>query len=402
MKEGWIESTIGDCFFSIKNGANIKQVKGATGIPITRIETLSNGIFNRDRLGYANIGDVTKYESYILNDGDILVSHINSMKYIGRAVLYKKKGNETIIHGMNLLSIVSDKTKIIPDFARYYFQTESYKKDIQSISNQSVNQASFNVTSFKKISFKYPSLSEQTRIVEKLDAAFEKIDRLKENAEKGLQAVKDLWEATLTKELSHKEGWKETSIGEICEIVRGKRFVRADIVENGVPCIHYGDMYTHYGMSATKAKGCVSPELAKKLRFANKNDVVVVAAGENKYDIGVGMVWLGSEPAVVHDACFILKHSQNPMFLSYYFRSTPYHRYLKDEVNEGKICSFLTKPLAAAKISLPPLAVQNEIVKKLDDVRDRVEKLIANYKETIDSYAPLKQAILRKAFSGEL
>ena len=44
MKQGWEIKKLGDCFGYIKNGANIKQERGAGGIPITRIETLS-GVF---------------------------------------------------------------------------------------------------------------------------------------------------------------------------------------------------------------------------------------------------------------------------------------------------------------------------------------------------------------------
>lgn len=393
----WEEKKLGDICL-IARGGSPRPIKsfltndedGVNWIKIGDAEIGSKYIYNtKEKILQSGVS-----HSRYVEEGDFLLS--NSMSF-GRPYILKTNG---CIHD-GWLVLKNYEKSYIQDFL-YYLLSSPYLVNQFKTSARGSTVQNLNSDIVSKVKVPVPPLPEQTRIVEKLDAAFEKIDRLKENAEKGLQEVKNLWQATVTKELSHREGWTETTIGDICEIVRGKRFVRADIVENGVPCIHYGDMYTHYGMSATKSKGCVSPELAKKLRFANKNDVVVVAAGENKYDIGVGMVWLGSEPAVVHDACFILKHSQNPMFLSYYFRSTPYHQYLKDEVNEGKICSFLTKPLAAAKISLPPLAVQNEIVKKLDDVRDRVEKLIANYKETIDSYAPLKQAILRKAFSGKL
>lgn len=105
MKHNWEMKTINDCFFYIKNGANIKQDKLADGLPITRIETLSQGVFNRDKLGYANIYDKEKYANYILEDKDLLMSHINSKQYIGRTVLYKKLENEVIIHGMNLLRL---------------------------------------------------------------------------------------------------------------------------------------------------------------------------------------------------------------------------------------------------------------------------------------------------------
>ena len=52
------------CVF-LRNGASIKQTKGAGGYPITRIETLSNDVFNIDRLGYADITDLEKYQSLL-------------------------------------------------------------------------------------------------------------------------------------------------------------------------------------------------------------------------------------------------------------------------------------------------------------------------------------------------
>jgi type I restriction enzyme S subunit len=57
----------------IKNGATIKQDGTSTlGYPITRIETLADDKFNRDRMGYAGITDLTEYANYVLENGDII------------------------------------------------------------------------------------------------------------------------------------------------------------------------------------------------------------------------------------------------------------------------------------------------------------------------------------------
>ena len=113
MKTDWDYKPIGTCFPYIRNGANIKQIKDAEGYPITRIETLSGGVFNRDRMGYADIFDLSKFNEFIMEDGDLLMSHINSKAYIGRTVEYKKKNEEKIIHGMNLLRLKSNESIIM-------------------------------------------------------------------------------------------------------------------------------------------------------------------------------------------------------------------------------------------------------------------------------------------------
>lgn len=168
--------------------------------------------------------------------------------------------------------------------------------------------------------------------------------------------------------------WMKMS--EIGTFIRGKRFVRTDIVNDGVPCIHYGDMYTYYGLYATKSKGMLRNELAPKMRYAQKNDVVIVAAGENKEDIGIGMAWLGDEPAAVHDACFIFKSDLYPQYVSHYLRTNYYHKQIVKHVSEGKICSISAKGLGNAIIPIPSYEEQVRIATLLNKFDELVSDLV--------------------------
>ena len=156
-------------------------------------------------------------------------------------------------------------------------------------------------------------------------------------------------------------------LGSIGTLTRGKRFVHADATETGTQCIHYGELYTYYGVAADKAKSFISPELAAKLRFAHKGDVVIVGAGENKDDIGVGVAWFGDEDVVVHDACYTFKHDQNPKYISYYLRTNMYHQQIKRYVSEGKICAISADGLGRALIPIPSREEQDRIVSILDN-----------------------------------
>src|SRR5471030_1880444 len=81
----------------IRNGANIKQVVEQGGYPITRIETIANSFININKFGYAGIEELGKYKDYLLQDGDILMSHINSEKHLGKVAIYENYNIE-IIH----------------------------------------------------------------------------------------------------------------------------------------------------------------------------------------------------------------------------------------------------------------------------------------------------------------
>ncbi len=150
---------------------------------------------------------------------------------------------------------------------------------------------------------------------------------------------------------------------------RGKRFVHADAVEkDGIPCIHYGELYTYYGISAINAKSQIRKSILeeKKLRYASKGDVIIVGAGENNEDIGIGVAWLGEEQVAVHDACYTYETAQNPKYISYFLRTHKYHEFIKKYVSEGKICAISSDGIGKAIIPLPSLEEQQRIVDILD------------------------------------
>ena len=160
-------------------------------------------------------------------------------------------------------------------------------------------------------------------------------------------------------------------------LTRGKRFVHADATESGVPCVHYGELYTHYGVHADTVKSHIREELRTKMRYAQKGDVIIVGAGENKIDIGIGVAWEGDEDVAVHDACYTLKHQQNSKYISYYLRSDMYHNQIKKYVSEGKICSISAEGIGKAFIPIPTRDEQLRIVKILQEY-DAITKKICD------------------------
>ncbi len=152
------------------------------------------------------------------------------------------------------------------------------------------------------------------------------------------------------------------------EFIRGKRFVKTDMINEGVPCIHYGEMYTHYGTWADKTKSFVSKDLVenKNLRLAEKNDVIIVAAGETIEDIGQGTAWLGQEGVVIHDACFYYRSTLNPKYVAYFTKTRQFHNQIRKHIRTGKISAINAKGLGKTLIPIPPIEEQKRIVKILD------------------------------------
>lgn len=167
--------------------------------------------------------------------------------------------------------------------------------------------------------------------------------------------------------------WK--LLDEVGKFQRGKRFVKKDMISEGFPCIHYGEMYTHYDIWANTSKSFVDKDLASKLRVAEYGDVVIVAAGETIEDIGRGTAWLGESSVVIHDACFSYKSPLNPKYVSYFLRTKIFQDQIKPYISSGKISAINAKGLGKAKIPIPPLNVQTEIVQILDKFTELTAEL---------------------------
>jgi type I restriction enzyme S subunit len=161
---------------------------------------------------------------------------------------------------------------------------------------------------------------------------------------------------------------KREPLGIIGEFQRGKRFVKDDMLSEGVPCIHYGEMYTYYGTWANKSKSFLSEELVerKNLRIAENGDVVIVAAGETIEDIGLGTAWLGNEGVVIHDACFSFRSPLNPKYVAYFTRTKQFHDQIKKHISSGKISAINARGLEKVLIPVPSPEEQARIVSILD------------------------------------
>lgn len=209
---------IADAFSLIRNGANIKQGLDDSGYPITRIETISGRTVDRNKMGYAGVTDISKYSDYVLQDGDILMSHINSEAHLGKVALYEKQKGEMIIHGMNLLCLRPKQELLDSRFAFYYFSSEAFLGQIPRITKKSVNQASFNVAALKELIISIPTIEKQREIVCRLDKVSELITLRKEQLAKLDQLVKARFVEMFGVPGNDDFGWGMVPLGSVCYI----------------------------------------------------------------------------------------------------------------------------------------------------------------------------------------
>jgi type I restriction enzyme S subunit len=315
-----------------------------------------------------NAGEYPVYSSQTVDDG--VFGRINTYDYDGEYLtwttdganagsIFYRNGKFSITNVCGLLKVKVD--GVNTKFLLYILGTISKKYVSAGMGNPKIMS---NV--MEKIEVPIPPLPIQQEIVKILDTFTTLEAELEVELEAELEARKKQYEYYRDELLTFGEDVEWKTLGEVGEFIRGKRFVKKDITSEGIPCIHYGEMYTHYKIWAKESKSYLEPTLAAKLRVARPGDVVIVAAGETVEDIGSGVAWLGESNVVIHDACFAFTHNLNPKYVSYYLQTDLFRAQIKRYISSAKISSINAAGLSKAKIPIPPLAEQERIVAILD------------------------------------
>ena len=387
-----MERTIDECFFQIQNGANIKQGDVDGGYPITRIETTANDKFNRDRMGYAGITDLSKYESYVLEDGDLLMSHINSVQYLGRTVLYEKQGDECIIHGMNLLRLKARRDIINPAYARYCFYGHPFRSQVANITKKSVNQASFAVKDLKQIKIDVPEVKRQNQIVEILNKTSELIEKRQQELDTLDELIKARFVEMFGDPRNNPYGFNKKILKDTCIVVTGNTPSRS--VEE-----YYGD-YVEWIKTDNIVSGLLNPTKAterlsekgmKVGRIVERNSILMACIAGSIASIGRVCV-TDRMVAFNQQINAVVPEEYNVLFLYVLLQLSK--EYLVEEINMALKGILSKSKLEEKEFIVPPMDLQ----KQFADLNNQVDKLKFVVQKSLDEAKLLFNSLMQEYF----
>lgn len=379
MKEGWKCTCFEDCLQKVKHTNKLKSnlYKEEGKYPIVSQEKeIISGYWDDDN-------DLYHHDKPIVIFGD----HTKVIKYIDFDFVLGADGTKILYPKENLNS------KFF-----YYWLCSVRLRDLGYARHYRL---------LKEQIVPVPPLSVQERIVMILDAAFAKIDALKQNAQKGLQAVKDLWQATLKEELKPKEGWTEYDLQFLCSKIGSGATPsggQKSYITEGVSLIRSLNVW--YNRFEYKDLAHISDKQANALNNVTikEDDVLFNITGASIARCCV--VPKNVLPARVNQHVSILRAKKDyilPSFLCYAMISPFYQKPLLETGEAGATRQALTKAqLENFRISIPSLNEQNNVIKKLELIAEKCSRIQSKFTRELTEYDALKQSILRKAFSGEL
>lgn len=172
--------------------------------------------------------------------------------------------------------------------------------------------------------------------------------------------------AELIKELCP-DGVEYRRLGEIADLQRGSGMPKKLFIDEGIPAIHYGHIFTKYGIHTKCAAAYLAPEDADKLTRVYPGDLVVANTSENLEDVGKGVVWLGDVEGVTGGHATVVRSlAVDTVFLSYYLRTEDFALKKRKYAQGTKVIELSAANLSKIDIPVPPLEVQREIVRILD------------------------------------
>ena len=172
------------------------------------------------------------------------------------------------------------------------------------------------------------------------------------------------------------ESWKWVRMGQCGTFVRGSGIKKDEVTPIGLPCVRYGQLYTHYKTKFSSTVSFIPEELFKKCQKIYPSDILMALTGENNFDIALAVTYSGTElVAMGGDMTKFTGYDIDPLYFTYVINS-PYGIMCKSKLATGNIIVHISNDkLASIPIPLPPLAEQKRIVAKLEAILPLCERL---------------------------
>ncbi|MCM4172401.1 restriction endonuclease subunit S [Arenibacter sp. TNZ] len=199
------------------------------------------------------------------------------------------------------------------------------------------------------------------------------------------------------------EHWEINRLANFGKFLKGRGITKADLTDNGVQVVLYGDIYTKYDLYTKKLERRTSYENAQRAIEIYKGDLLFTASGETKKDIGKCVVFLGEDEAYASGDVIIFRQLKNNwMFLAYVFNS--YHVNIqKARLSKGEIVVHIyASQLRNIHFVLPPLEEQTQIANYLNQKTAEIDTLIAKKEQLIKLLEEERTAMINQAVTKGL
>lgn len=357
--------------------------------------------------GYLDLKSVVKVnasieelEKYALKENDFLFNTRNSAELVGKTAIFNINSERPMLFNNNIMRS-RFKKGYEPHFINYQFQAPEFKEKLEKIKSGTTNVVAIYYKSLKDIKLKFPPLSEQKRIVGKLDGLFEKIDQAIGLLEENIAHTEALMGSVLDEEFRKLDCVlkpikelvvKTKTVNPKTEYLK-KRFTYIDIssINNDTFKIE----------NPKELLGEEAPSRARKV--VENGDIIFATTRPNLKNIAIVEKEFNNQ---ISSTGFCLLRTRkkliNNEYLFYFLISEKVQDFIQPFIRGAQYPAISDKNLLSVKIPLPTVDEQVTIVNRIKSMFNKSNKLKVTQTEKLNHLKALKSSLLDQAFKGEL
>ena len=348
-----------------------------------------------------------QWKHFLISEGDILVTTsgtIGRVSRVGRQHLPLLM-NTSVVRFKSL-----DPSILIDEYLLYFLQSNWFYKQLIFHTDGGIIQ-NVGPTHIKRTKFLLPPLPEQRKIAEILSVVDEAIENTDTIIKQTEQLKKGLMQKLFTEGIGHKrfretkigwipEEWEIKPLGDLGDFFKGTSIAASEIVENGLPCIRYGDIYVQYENDnvVTHFSAFINSDTAEHSRRIYEGDILFAGTGETQEDIGKCVAYTITEEAYAGGDLIVFRpqkeHQLNSVFLSYCMNCGEVAK-AKSRLGQGlSIFHIYSKNLKTLHVPIPSTSEQNKISEILLEFDNRIKTEQAHKAELKQIKKGLMQVLL--------
>ena len=380
MKHGWDYKKLGELVQVLNGYAFKSSLYENQGIRVLRITNVQKGNIVDDDPKYYPLSLTDEIRNYLLKESDLLMSLTGNVGRVG--LLTKEMLPAALNQRVACLRILSNGLNL--GFLFHYLNSDKFEQDAV-LSAKGIAQKNMSTEWLKDYKLPLPPISVQQTIVSELDKINELIRLKKEQQKDYDNLAQSIFYEMFGDHVINEKGWEFMKIGEIGTVERGAGISKKDFVEDGLPCIHYGQLHTILGPTTRHHHSCIPESLLPKYKIAHTNDVIMAITSEDVEGSCKSTAWLGNYDIVIGSDAAILHHEQDGTFLSYYTMTKAFFNEKSKYAKGFKVTHISAKEIENIPVYLPPLALQKDFAKRIEVIEQQKE----NIKSTIQDLETL-------------
>ncbi len=338
------------------------------------------------------------------------VERINTYSFDGEAVLTAGDGVGTgkVVHYVNGRFDVHQRVYRISNFSEridgyffyLYFSTHFYNRIMQMTAKSSVDSVRRDMITRMLVPIP-PTEAEQRAIA----AALGDVDALLDGLDRLIAKKRDLKQAAMQQLLTgqtrlpgFRGEWKVKRLGDVGTFLKGSGVKKDEAESGGLPCIRYGEIYTHHNDYIRTFKSWISPNVAATATRLRQGDLLFAGSGETKEEIGKCVAFVNDYEAFAGGDIVVLRVvNADAMFMGYYCNTAPINAQKASMGQGDAVVHISAAALSRMEVTVPSALEQTTIAAVLADMDAELSALEARRDKTRD----LKKAMMQELLIGQ-